>query len=63
MVPIYLKGVELFANDTEKVDISKCWKKRKEWRDEVGLRWTLKLEAIDKWAKSDNEGGQVQCRW
>jgi hypothetical protein len=56
MVPIYLKGVELIANDTEKVDISKCWKKRKEWRDEVGLWWTLKIEAIDKWAESDNEG-------
>ena len=56
MVPIYLKGVELIANDTEKVDISKCWKKRKEWRDEVGLRWALKIEAIDKWAESDNKG-------
>jgi hypothetical protein len=55
MVPIYLKGVELIANDTEKVDISKCWKKRKEWRDEVGLRWALKIEAIDKWAESDNK--------
>ena len=40
MVPIYLKSVELIANDTEKVDISKCWKKRKEWRDEVYARWT-----------------------
>ena len=40
MVPIYLKCVELIANDTEKVDISKCWKKRKEWRDEVCARWT-----------------------
>ena len=56
MVPIYLKGVEFIANDTEKVDISKCWKKRKEWRDEVALWWTLKIEAIDKWAESDNEG-------